>query len=339
MKNNSWLLNNISLLVCSLITIAYQLIFIALPVFAENREFTLTVTDSEINLDGTKFMVWKYNDAFPGPEIRVKEGDTVRVKLRNKSSAKHGLFFHGLFVNPRVSMQEQEIFVDPGYEYTYGEFIAKPAGTHLYHCSFNMAEHISRGLYGAFIVEAKDEPKFDKEFVYILSDWDSKSEKEGEHHGIGHPETILDNDITTINDRAVNGNNAIAIEIREGEKIRLRLANIGTLPHTLKLQGGFIVAYEDGYLIPEQKRVESFTMYPGKTNDFVITADKPGKKLIYHSIIMPGNFEEKLMDDKQSQYHHGNQKHNSGENFQKKQQALRSETPIIMINAKGSGAL
>ena len=175
-------------------------------VFAETREFIFTVTDGEIELNGTRFMVWKYNDMFPGPEIRVKEGDIVKIKLRNMSSAKHGLFFHGLHVNPRVNLQEQEIFVDPGYEYTYGEFVAGPPGTHLYHCYWNMAEHLSRGLYGAFIVEAKDEPKFDKEFVYILSDWNSKSEKGDDTHGVGHPRAILDNDITTINDRAVTGN-------------------------------------------------------------------------------------------------------------------------------------
>ncbi|MEK6681632.1 MAG: multicopper oxidase domain-containing protein [Nitrospirota bacterium] len=65
-------------------------------VFAETREFIFTVTDGEIELNGTRFMVWKYNDMFPGPEIRVKEGDIVKIKLRNMSGAKHGLFFHGL---------------------------------------------------------------------------------------------------------------------------------------------------------------------------------------------------------------------------------------------------
>ena len=36
-------------------------------VFAETREFIFTVTDGEIELNGTRFMVWKYNDMFPGP--------------------------------------------------------------------------------------------------------------------------------------------------------------------------------------------------------------------------------------------------------------------------------
>lgn len=311
--------------------------FFSSPASAETKEFTLTVTDSEIELNGTKFMVWKYNDMFPGPEIRVKEGDVVRIKLKNSSSAKHGLFFHGLFVNPRVSLQEQEIFVDPGYEYTYGEFIAKPAGTHLYHCNWNMAEHISRGLYGAFIVEAKDEPKFDKEFVYILSDWNSKTEKGDDHFGAGHPETIMDNDITTINDKAVSGDNPVVMEVREGEKIRLRFANIGFLPHILRFPDGFIVAYEDGYPIPKPKREESLTIYSGKTNDLVITVDKPGKKLFYHSVVMPEGIKEKLAEAGHNQKHNGDHERDSQRNVNKQQEPVK-EVPIIIVNVRRGGA-
>lgn len=276
--------------------IAYFFISCLLPLasqsFAETREFTLTVTEGTIELNGTKFMVWKYNDMFPGPEIRVKEGDTVRVKLRNKSGAKHGLFFHGLYVNPRTSRQEEEIVVDPGYEYTYGEFVAKPAGTHLYHCSWNMAEHLSRGLYGAFIVEAKDEPKYDKEFVYIMSDWNSKVEKGEDHHGAGDPRSILGNDITSINDRAVTGDNPIVMDIKKGEKVRMRFANIGELPHTLRLKDGFTVTHEDGYRIAEPKSQDSLTIYPGKRYDIVITASKPGRFPFYHTITFPPSFTE-----------------------------------------------
>ena len=269
-----------------LLLTAYCLLF-TVSASAETKEFTLTVTDSEIDLNGTKFMVWKYNNVFPGPEIRVKEGDTVRIKLRNLSGAKHGLFFHGLHVNPRVALQEQEIFVDPGYEYTYGDFVAKPAGTHLYHCSWNMAEHISRGLYGAFIVEAKNEQIFDKEFVYILSDWNSKADKGEGSHEVGHPRAVMDHDITTINDRVVTGDNPIVMDTKEGKKIRIRLANIGFLPHTLRFQEGFVITHEDGYHMTEPKGQYSLTIYPGKRYDIVIVASRRGEFPFYHSIKFP----------------------------------------------------
>lgn len=293
---------------------------ISLP--AKIKEFTLTVREGEINLDGNKSMVWTYNGTVPGPEIRVKEGDTVKVKLVNESGAKHGLFFHGLSVNPRVALQEQEIFVDPGYEYTYGEFIAKPAGTHLYHCSWNMAEHLSRGLYGAFIVEAKNEQKFDKEFVYILSDWSSKVSKGEDHYGAGHPRMMLDNDITTINERVITGDNPIIMDTKEGEKIRIRLANIGHLPHTLRFPGGFLVTHEDGYIISVTQEQESLTIYPGKRYDIVITAAKPGRWPFYHSIIMPGGMEERLSEVESPEKTH----------------ELVKEVPILVMNVTGGGA-
>ncbi|MBI5327054.1 MAG: multicopper oxidase domain-containing protein [Deltaproteobacteria bacterium] len=335
-----------------LLLTAYCLLLTVSFASAETREFTFTVTEGTIELNGTKFMVWKYNDTFPGPEIRVKEGDIVKVKLRNKSSAKHGMFFHGLYVNPRVSIQEQEIFVDPDYEYTYGEFIAKPAGTHLYHCSWNMAEHLSRGLYGAFIVEAKNEPKYDKEFVYILSDWNSKTEKGDDHLGAGHPRSMLDNDITTINERAVTGDNPIVMEAKKGERIRMRLANIGHLPHKIRFADGFLITHEDGYLITEPKTQDSITIYPGKRHDIVITAGNPGKMTFYHSVNMPKSAGERLAElespNKQAGEHkheHPKASHDSSHDEHKtvhesldggngKNNAAR-ELPILVLDIKG----
>ncbi len=316
-------------------------------VSAGTKEFTLTVTEEKIELNGTEFMVWAYNGTFPGPEIRVKEGDKVRVKLMNKSSAKHGLFFHGLHVSPRVALQEQEIFVDPGYEYTYGEFIAKPAGTHLYHCGWNMAEHLGRGMYGAFIVEAADEPKFDKEFVYILSDWNSKSAKGEGHHETGHPRTMLDNDITTINERAVTGDNPIIMDAMSGERIRIRLANIGQLPHTLSFSEGFIITHEDGYPISEPKKEDSLTIYPGKRYDIVINAGQPGKRLFYHAINMPPGARERLSesegsrtagDTKESHGHDHEHEHQSPLHDLNQQNMTKSGSgvTIMVLDVKGN---
>ncbi|MBI5682809.1 MAG: multicopper oxidase domain-containing protein [Deltaproteobacteria bacterium] len=301
-------------------------------VVAETREFELTVTDGEVELNGTKFMVWKYNDTFPGPEIRVKEGDVVKVKLMNKSSAKHGLFFHGLHVNPRVSLQEQEIIVDPGYEYTYGEFVAGPPGTHLYHCSYNMAEHLSRGLYGAFIVEAKDEPKYDKEYVYIFSDWNSKSAKGEGSHELGHPMTIMDNDITTINNRVVKGDNPIILDIKKGERVRLRFANIGHLPHKLKFSKTFLVTHEDGYPAPNPQKQDSLTIYSGKRFDLIVTIDKTGKYIFSHSITMPESAAQKLAEPDSGKHaahnnHTANTKHSNN--------IIKSkEVPVVVIDVR-----
>ncbi len=249
---------------------------------AEVKEITLTATEGEMDLKGVKFKIWTYNDRFPGPVIRVKEGDDVRIKLRNKSGARHGMFFHGLRIDNRLALQEQ-VPVDPGYEYVY-EFKAGPAGTHMYHCSMNMAEHLSRGMFGLFIVEAKEEKRFDREFEYVISDWSSRADSSG--HGLGHPASIMDNDITAINDRAVTGDNPHVMDARDGERVRVRIANMGHLPHKLRFGKGFLVTHEDGYPISEPMAREALTIHPGKSNDISIVAGA-GKWTFYHSVDMP----------------------------------------------------
>ena len=268
---------------------------------ANVKEFTFVVTEGDIELNDTKFMVWKYNDSLPGPEIRVKEGDTVRVKLQNKSGAKHGMFFHGLHVPPKVAMQE-EVAVEPGYEYVY-EFVAKPSGTHLYHCSYNMAEHLDRGLYGAFIVEAKDDAKFDKEFVYIIDDWNSKTAKGESHHGMGHPRDMKDYDITTINSKSITGS-PVVMDVKAGEKIRVRLISIGNLPHTLRLPEGFTITHEDSYPLPEPRKENSLTLLGGQRYDIVVTPEKKGKLSFYHSINFPPTLSQKLAELSNSEHKH-----------------------------------
>ena len=291
------------------------------------KEFTFVVAEGNIELNGTKFSVWTYNGTVPGPEIRVKEGDIVRVKLQNKSGAKHGMFFHGLHVSPKVAMQE-EVPVEPGYEYTY-EFEAKPSGTHLYHCSYNMAEHLDRGMYGAFIVEEKTTPSSPplrpppsppleggekgeveggegggyKEFVYIIDDWNSKAAKGESHHGAGHPRDMMDYDITTINGKSITDSPAV-MDVKAGERVRIRLANIGSLPHALRLAEGFTITHMDSYPLPEPRKENSLTLLGGQRYDIVITPDKKGKLSFYHSINFPPTFEQKMAELSNSEHSH-----------------------------------
>ena len=318
------------------------------------KEFTFVVAEGNIELNGTKFSVWTYNGTVPGPEIRVKEGDIVRVKLQNKSGAKHGMFFHGLHVPPKVAMQE-DVPVEPGYEYTY-EFEAKPSGTHLYHCSYNMAEHLDRGMYGAFIVEEKTSPDPStgwvprpplrpppsppleggekgeveggegggyKEFVYIIDDWNSKAAKGESHHGMGHPRDMMNYDITTINGKSITNSPAV-MDVKAGEKIKIRLANIGSLPHALRLAEGFTITHMDSYPLPEPRKEDSLTLLGGQRYDIVITPDKKGKLFFYHSINFPPTFEQKMAELYHS--HHESDESERGH----EEESIKEDVAIVM---------
>ncbi|HLE97145.1 MAG TPA: multicopper oxidase domain-containing protein [Candidatus Thermoplasmatota archaeon] len=149
------------------------------------REFTLYLhrMDHEPYPDATMQM-WAFSlseepgsATVPGPELRVTEGDTVRVTFRPLvPNFPHTVHFHGQHVpwemdgTPYVAQEP----VPAGGEFTY-EFIAKPSGTYWYHCHYDAQHHIDMGMYGAFIVEPQDkaaDPPFSREYTLMLDEMD-----------------------------------------------------------------------------------------------------------------------------------------------------------------------
>src|SRR5918997_179120 len=79
-----------------------------------------------------------------------------RVRFVNGSTPPHTIHFHGIHRDvmdgiPGVGAGN----IEPGGSTVY-EFDATPFGLHLYHChSTPLADHIAKGLYGAFIIDPK----------------------------------------------------------------------------------------------------------------------------------------------------------------------------------------
>jgi FtsP/CotA-like multicopper oxidase with cupredoxin domain len=148
------------------------------------REYELVAVDKEIEVaPGVFFPAWTYNGRVPGPTIRATEGDRVRIKLVNASAHLHTIHFHGF--HP-AGMDGVPGFgeVTPGESFTY-DFVAEPFGTHLYHChSLPLAQHIHRGLYGAFIVDPKDKRPDAHEMVMVMNAFDTNFDGENEVYAI-----------------------------------------------------------------------------------------------------------------------------------------------------------
>src|SRR5919197_747980 len=90
---------------------------------------------------GVMYPAWTYNGRIPGPTIRVRQGDRVRIAFSNTTDHAHGLHFHGIHPG---SMDGAMAQVPPGGTFTY-EFDAEPFGVHLYHCHASpLAEHLAR---------------------------------------------------------------------------------------------------------------------------------------------------------------------------------------------------
>jgi nitrite reductase (NO-forming) len=126
---------------------------------------------------GYQQMVWTFNGSVPGPVIRVKVGDTIRVHLKNPATntLSHSVDFHA----SQVAWNDEMTSIKPGEEKLY-EWTADYAGVWMYHCgTAPTLHHIANGMYGMVIVEpAAGLPKVDKEFAIVQSEWYLGPQKE-----------------------------------------------------------------------------------------------------------------------------------------------------------------
>ena len=199
------------------------------------REFELVATDREIEVaPGVKFAAWTYNGRIPGPTIRAREGDLVRVRFVNGSAHPHTIHFHGIHAAAQDGVPGLGAGqIEAGGSTTY-EFDAKPFGMHLYHCHVRpLAEHIAKGLYGAFIVDPKEGREEADEMVMVMHGFDTNFDRANEIY-------------------AVNGIGFAymdpPIRVKQGELVRLYLGNMTEydLVNSYHLHGNFFEYFPTG---------------------------------------------------------------------------------------------
>ena len=117
------------------------------------RTFKVTAEDKNIEIaPGVTFPAWTYNGRVPGPSLRAKEGERIRIVFKNYGSHPHSMHFHGIHA-ARMDGIPGAGLIDPGGEFVY-EFDAKPFGCHLYHChALPLKRHMHKGMYGAFVID------------------------------------------------------------------------------------------------------------------------------------------------------------------------------------------
>jgi FtsP/CotA-like multicopper oxidase with cupredoxin domain len=146
------------------------------------REWELYASNREVEVaPGVTFAAWTYNDRIPGPTLRAREGELLRISFINASSHPHTIHFHGIHPAeqdgvPGLGAGE----LAPGQKTVY-EFDALPAGLHLYHCHVRpLAEHIAKGLYGAFIIDPKGGRADADEMVMVMNGFDTNFDRANE---------------------------------------------------------------------------------------------------------------------------------------------------------------
>jgi nitrite reductase (NO-forming) len=137
----------------------------------DTHDIDLVVAEKEMTVaPGFVQRVWTFGDSVPGPVIRVKLGDRVRIHLKNPATNQlpHSVDFHSSY----AAWNDEMTSIDPGQEKLY-EFTADRAGVFMYHCGTNPAlHHIANGMYGMMIVEPRGglEPVA-HEFALVQSEW------------------------------------------------------------------------------------------------------------------------------------------------------------------------
>jgi FtsP/CotA-like multicopper oxidase with cupredoxin domain len=202
-----------------------------------------------------------YNGVVPGPEIRVTEGDTVRVIVTNNLMQSTAVHFHGVYVPnamdgvPFITQPP----IKPGEAFTY-EFPIRDgnAGTHMYHSHHNSTEQVGKGLLGSFVIEPKDpstRPSFDVEYTVVLNDG-------------------------AIGGYSLNGKSFPAtqpISVKLGQRLLIRFLNEGQMIHPMHLHGmPMTVIAEDGYLLERPYKRDTVTIEPGARYEAIVEATEPG---------------------------------------------------------------
>jgi len=195
------------------------------PTVTGQVSFELRAAPGEVpQFDGRPFTAWAYNEQVPGPILRVRLGESVRVVLHNDLPQPTTIHWHGVRVPnamdgvPGVTQPP----VPPGGTFTY-EFTPKDAGTFWFHPHVRSSEQVERGLYGILIVDDADPLPWTRDVLWVLDDW--LLVKGPELYPEFNTRRDLAHDGRWGNLITVNGSHREELVVQPGERIRLRLAN------------------------------------------------------------------------------------------------------------------
>jgi len=246
------------------------------------REFAVVAAPAAISLfDGRPFDVWAYNGQVPGPTLRVRLGETVRVRFTNNLPQPSTIHWHGVRVPnamdgvPGVTQPP----VQPGETFVY-EFTPKDAGTFWFHPHLRSSEQVERGLFGALIVEDKVPPPYSRDELWVLDDW--LLTREGALFAEFNTRHDLAHDGRWGNLLTVNGRLTPRLTVRPGQRIRLRLLNVANgrvfVPDFSGLSAGVVAV--DGLYTARPFELARLEMASGNRLDLDITIppDAAGKR-------------------------------------------------------------
>jgi FtsP/CotA-like multicopper oxidase with cupredoxin domain len=207
-----------------------------------DAEFKLTARKATVRLDsGRTIDALTFDGTAPGPELRARRGDLVEVTLENSDVSEGvSIHWHGVDVpnaEDGVAGVTQDAVL-PGERHVY-RFRLDQAGTFWYHTHQVASREVRRGLFGAFVVEPRDQPSAEIDLTLIAHSFDG---------------------VPTINAHDELQRRAVP----PGTRVRLRLVNSDGTPHGFALGGTpFRVAAIDGTELNAPSEIAAQTIQLG----------------------------------------------------------------------------
>jgi len=142
------------------------------PNVLTGTDFDLTLQRTPVNFIGRTVPAFTVNGLLPGPILRWREGDTVRIRVRNTLAQTSSIHWHGLLLPANMDGVPGMSFdgIAPGGDYLY-QFKVRQSGTYWYHSHSSLQEQA--GLLGAIIIDpaGPDPLACERDYVVLLSDW------------------------------------------------------------------------------------------------------------------------------------------------------------------------
>jgi len=250
------------------------------------KEFTLTVQKTRwYILPDVQVVAYTYNGTVPGPEIRVTEGDKVRIFVKNALDEPTSIHWHGLQI-PNSQDGAGDVTqapIRPGETYTYEWTVPNTPGTYFYHTHVNGDRQQTLGLYGALIIEAKQPAvKYDVEYTVMLGEW---TVIDGKTYPTMDMAPLQPN-YFTINGKSYPSTDILNVKV--GQRVLIRFIGSGQFIHPMHLHGQpFTIVGTDGNPVPESARLQKDTVLigPGERYDVEFVARAPGKWLLHCHIM------------------------------------------------------
>lgn len=235
----------------------------------QTRNYQLTAAEFEWQTSpGRTIRAWGFNNIFPGPTLRAEKGDTIVIKVKNNLEEATVIHWHGIrLLSSMDGTDSVQRAIQPGEEFEY-RFEVPDAGTFWYHSHLNETRQVERGMYGALIVEDKNDPVFDEEKIFMIDDIKLNKANEfkkgnfiqrwKERHDGRQGDIVL-----------INGKEAPTINMNAGQMERWRFINASSARYVrLHLDGrSFSIIGTDGGLLEHPVAVTEVLMVPGERMD------------------------------------------------------------------------